>query len=93
MAMSHTLPSFGVFYIPLSAIFIKIQTSWHDDNLYSHLVIALQSFDDQYFNYNCFFFIVKIFRLVYILNKLDLLSVVYYIYIARDYSSHSLLYR
>lgn len=40
-----------------------------------------------------FLFIVKIFRLVYICNKLDLLIVVYYIYIAGDYSSHSLLYR
>lgn len=44
------------------------------------------------FNYNCFSLIVKIFRLVYILNKLDLLIVVYY-YIAREYSSYSLHYR
>lgn len=57
--MSLTLPSFGVFYIPLSAIFIKIQTSWHDDNLYGHLVIALQSFNDQYFNYNRFSLLLK----------------------------------
>lgn len=56
-----------------------------------HLVIALQSFNDQYFNYNRFSLIVKIFRLVYILNKLDLLIVVYYI--AREYSSYSLHYR
>lgn len=56
--MSRTLPNFGVIYIPFECNFLlKIQYKHHGMMyyLYGHLVIALQSFDDQYFNYNHLF--------------------------------------